>query len=294
MLLEESKNSTQNTQKNNRKLSNMLTFVPTPIGNLLDISFRTLNVLKDAELILCEDTRVTKKLINLIDQKLDFKIPQNKEFLSVHSHNEEKYISEQYIDIYKTKNVVYVSDAGMPCVSDPGAILVQACIKHDISYDVLPGANALLTAYAMSGFNQKEFTFYGFLPHKTINRKSPLSDILNSQYLTILYESPHRIEQLLKEIQNLDDTKELFLVKELTKMYQKTFKGNASSIIEQFKSSDIRGEWVVIVDSKESSKGESITLEDLEDLKLPPKQKAKLIAKLTGQNIKDIYNQLTS
>lgn len=294
MLLEESKNSTQNTQKNSRKLSTMLTFVPTPIGNLLDISFRTLHVLRDAELILCEDTRVTKKLINLIDQKLDFCIPSNKEFLSVHSHNEEKYTSEQYINIYKTKNVVYVSDAGMPCISDPGAILVQACIKHNISYDVLPGANALLTAYAMSGFNKKEFTFYGFLPHKAINRKSPLSDILNSQYLTILYESPHRIEQLLKEIQKLDDTKELFLVKELTKMYQRTFKGNASSILEQFKSSDIRGEWVVIVDSKESSKGESITLEDLADLKLPPKQKAKLIAKLTGQNIKDIYNQLTS
>ena len=270
----------------------MLTFVPTPIGNLLDISFRTINTLKDAELILCEDTRVTKKLFNLIDQKLDFKIDNQKEFLSVHSHNESKYITAEYIDIYKTKNVVYVSDAGMPCVSDPGAILVQCCIQNNIPYDLLPGANALLTAYAMSGFNKKEFTFYGFLPHKAINRKSPLNDILNNQYLTILYESPHRIVQLLEEIKKLDNTKELFLVKELTKMYQKTFKGVASTILEDFKNNDIRGEWVVIIDGKESSKGESITLEDLKALKLPPKQKAKLIAKLTGQNIKDIYNSI--
>ena len=116
MLREESKNSTQNTQKNNRKLSNMLTFVPTPIGNLLDISFRTLNVLKDAELILCEDTRVTKKLINLINQKLNFTIDMNKQYYSVHSHNESKYTSDEYIQMYKNKNVVYVSDAGMPCV----------------------------------------------------------------------------------------------------------------------------------------------------------------------------------
>lgn len=270
----------------------MLTFIPTPIGNLLDISFRAITALKDAEIILCEDTRVTKKLINLINQKLDSKIDSNKTFLSVHSHNEEKYTTNDYIDIYTNKNVIYVSDAGMPCVSDPGAILVQFCIKNSIPYDVLPGANALLTAYAMSGFNKKEFTFYGFLPHKNINRKTPLNDIMNSKYLTILYESPHRIVQLLQEINELEETKELFLVKELTKMYQTTFKGVAKDILEQFRTCDTRGEWVVIIDAKESQKGENITLQDLKELSIPPKQKAKLIAKLTGNNIKDIYNNL--
>ena len=270
----------------------MLSFIPTPIGNLADISLRAIEALSKCEIILCEDTRVTKKLINLINQKLNFTIDMNKEYYSVHSHNEEKYTSDNFIDIYKNNNVAYVSDAGMPCVSDPGAILVQCCIKNDIPYDVLPGANALLTAYAMSGFNHKEFTFFGFLPHKAINRKDPLNKIMNSPFLTIMYESTHRIEMLLKEINTIDEDKEVFLVKELTKMHQTTYKGTIKSIIDKFKNIDIRGEWVVIVDCIKSEGGEQITLDDLMALKLPPKQKAKLIAKLTGQNIKEVYNSL--
>jgi 16S rRNA (cytidine1402-2'-O)-methyltransferase len=271
----------------------MLTFVPTPIGNLEDISFRALNALKDAELILCEDTRVTKKLISLINQKLNFPIDTtNKEFLSVHSHNEQKFTTEEYITQYKNNNCVYVSDAGMPCVSDPGAILVNCCIENDIEYDVLPGANALLTAYAMSGFNEKEFTFYGFLPHKSNNRKAPLEKIMQSEYVTILYESPHRILQLLDEINKIDNQKQVFLVKELTKLHQKSFKGEISEIVETFKAIDTRGEWVVIINSVESSDGEAITIDDLQALDIPPKQKAKLIAKLIGKSVKEIYNNL--
>lgn len=271
----------------------MLTFVPTPIGNLEDISFRALNALKDAELILCEDTRVTKKLINLIEQKLNFRIDTtDKEFLSVHSHNEEKFITNEYIIQYKNKNTVYVSDAGMPCVSDPGAVLVNCCIDNDIEYDVFPGANALLTAYAMSGFNEKEFTFYGFLPHKSNNRKTPLEKIMQSEYITILYESPYRILQLLDEINKIDAHKQVFLVKELTKLHQKSFKGQISDIVETFKNADTRGEWVVIIDSVESADGEAISIHDLKSLDIPPKQKAKLIAKLTGKSVKEIYTNL--
>ena len=270
----------------------MLKFIPTPIGNLADISFRALEALRDCEIILCEDTRVTKKLINLINQKLNFTIDMNKQYYSVHSHNESKYTSDEYIQMYKNKNVVYVSDAGMPCVSDPGAILVQTCIQHNIQYDVLPGANALLTAYAMSGFNHKEFTFFGFLPHKAINRQDPLNKIMNSEFLTILYESTHRIEQLINEIYKIDETKELFLVKELTKLHQTTFKGTAKELVKNLKNIDIRGEWVVIIDCIENKNGEQITVDDLINTKLPPKQKAKLIAKLTGKNIKEIYNSL--
>lgn len=271
----------------------MLTFVPTPIGNLEDISFRSLKALRDGELILCEDTRVTKQLLNLINQKLNFQIDaSSKQFLSVHSHNEEKYTTSEFIEKFKEQNCLYVSDAGMPCVSDPGAILVDLCIKNNIPYDVLPGANALLTAYAMSGFNQKEFLFYGFLPHKPINRKSPLEKIMRSETLTILYESPHRILQLLEEINTIDSNKELFLVKELTKMYQKSFKGSASKLLAQLKLADTRGEWVVIISSVEKNEGENITTNDILELSLPPKQKAKLLAKLTGKNIKEIYATL--
>jgi len=270
----------------------MLTFIPTPIGNLADISLRAITALSDCEIILCEDTRVTKKLINLINQKLNFTINNNKEYYSVHSHNEEKFTTNEFIKMYKDKNVAYVSDAGMPCVSDPGAILVQTCIKNDIPYDVLPGANALLTAYAMSGFNHKEFTFFGFLPHKAINRKDPLNKIMNSPFITIMYESTHRIEQLLNEMYNIDQNKEVFLVKELTKLHQTTYKGSIKSIIKDFKNIDIRGEWVVVVDCIKNNSGEQITVDDLINTKLPPKQKAKLIAKITGENIKDIYNNL--
>ena len=269
----------------------MVTFVPTPIGNLEDISFRSLNALKDSELILCEDSRVTKKLLNLIDQKLNFSIDYTtKEFLSVHSHNEEKYTTAEYISLYKTKNVVYVSDAGMPCVSDPGAILVDCCIKNNIKYDVIPGANALLVAYAMSGFNQKEFLFYGFLPHKSNNRKAQLEKILKKEYITILYESPKRIVQLLREINQFDSSRELFIVKELTKMHQKFLKGSSFELLEQIKTIDTRGEWVVLINGAKKDLGEAITIDDIQSLELPPKQKSKLIAKLTGKSVKEVYS----
>ena len=270
----------------------MITFVPTPIGNLEDISFRSLQALKDAELILCEDTRVTKQLLTLLTQKLHFLIDQNKKFISLHSHNEDRFLTAEYKDILIHGKVVYVSDAGMPCVSDPGAFLVDFCIQNNIPYDVLPGANALLVAYAMSGFPQKEFFFFGFLPHKPINRRGPLESIMGSENLTILYESPHRIIQLLEEISAIDPIRELFLAKELTKRYQRSFKGEAATLLATLQTIDIRGEWVVIIKGNERSKGEQITQSDIMDLSLPPKQKAKLLAKLTGKTIKEVYETL--
>ncbi len=273
----------------------MLTFVPTPIGNLGDLSLRSLEVLKEAELILCEDTRVTKRLIQLISQKLHIQIDiNNKEFKSVHSHNEKAFLTDENKEFLLSKNVAYVSDAGMPCISDPGAVLVNFCIENDIKYDVLPGANAILTAYTMSGFEKKEFTFFGFLPHKGKNRQNQLQSICESQFITILYESPHRLLKLLAQIEEIDAAREIFVVKELTKMYQQSFKGTAADIYNQLKKTTIKGEWVVIINSTVSQKGEQITLKDIQELELPPKQKAKLISKLTGQSIKDIYNTLTA
>jgi 16S rRNA (cytidine1402-2'-O)-methyltransferase len=272
----------------------VLIFVPTPIGNLTDISFRALEALKNAQIILCEDTRVTKKLLNLINQKLNFRINLDKQYFSVHSHNEERYTTNEFMEIYNNNNVVYVSDAGMPCVSDPGAILVNMCIKNNIKYDVIPGANALLTAYAMSGFNKKEFLFNGFLPHKEKNRKEPLLDMMNSNYINILYESTHRIKQLLNEINSIDSTKEIFIVKELTKLHQTFYKDTIKNIIKKFNEIDLRGEWVIVIDANTSFQGKAILSEDIIALKLPPKQKAKLISKLSGKNIKDIYNSLVN
>ena len=272
----------------------MLYFIPTPIGNLGDISFRTVEVLKEGEYILCEDTRVTKKLLQLISERLNIIFPDFN-FISVHSHNEQKFLqSTQNQEILKNNNCIYVSDAGMPCVSDPGSFLVDFCLNEGVGYDVLPGANAVLTAYASSGFEDVSFTFFGFLPHKGNDRKAKLDEVLSSKHLAVLYESPHRLLKLLEELNTLVPEREIFLAKELTKKYQTRFKDTASKIYAQLKDTEIKGEWVVLIKAESSLNKGVITLEDISDLKLPPKQKAKLISKLTGQNIKDIYNELIS
>jgi 16S rRNA (cytidine1402-2'-O)-methyltransferase len=266
----------------------MLCLVPTPIGNLEDISKRSLRILEEAELIFCEDTRVTKKLLNLLGEKnnLDF---SNKEFKSFHSHNENHILQTLDKDTF-SKNVVYVSDAGMPCVSDPGATLVDYCIKNQIPYDVLPGANAILTAYAMSGFSHTTFSFYGFLDHKGASRASKLSDVLNDDKLAILYESPHRLLKLLEELKEKEPNRTIFLAKEISKLHQKTFKSSALNLFNEFKNMSIKGEWVVIVEPKETV-GFNLDLDDIISLDIAPKIKAKLIAKMTGQSIKEVYQQ---
>lgn len=267
----------------------MLRLVPTPIGNLDDISKRSLDALLEAELIFCEDTRVTKKLLNLLSEKynLDF---SNKEFKSFHSHNEKQVLENLDKNLFN-KNIVYVSDAGMPCISDPGALLIDFCIKNSIAYDVIPGANAILTAYAMSGFKNTQFTFYGFLDHKGNSRSSKLEEILSSPNLGILYEAPHRLLKLLEEIKNKDKDRVLFLVKEISKLHQKIYKNKAENLYKNFLNTDIKGEWVVIIEAKEKI-GKNLELEDIINLELAPKVKAKLLAKLTGKSVKELYQDL--
>lgn len=271
----------------------MLAFVPTPIGNLGDISFRTIEVLKDGELILCEDTRVTKRLISLLSQRFEITFPQF-EYISLHSHNEKDFLTKDNQILLETHKCIYMSDAGMPCVSDPGSLLVDFCLENNIEYDVLPGANAILTAYASSGFINTTFTFFGFLPHKGTNRSDMLDKVMNSENLAILYESPHRLMKLIEEINECDSSREVFITKELTKKYQTRYKGTAQYVLSQLKETTIRGEWVVIIKNIESLNRGIITENDILELKLPPKQKAKILSKLTGDSIKDIYNSLTN
>ncbi|WP_419770857.1 MAG: 16S rRNA (cytidine(1402)-2'-O)-methyltransferase [Candidatus Marinarcus sp.] len=269
----------------------MLTLVPTPIGNLDDISSRVLQALRSAELFLCEDTRVTKKLLSLLSEKYNTSFPCSS-FQSFHHHNDQKLLATFDVTTFKEKNIVYVSDAGMPCISDPGATLVDFCIQHGINYDVLPGPNAVLTAYAMSGFNYTTFTFFGFLPHKGKERAIELAKVLNSEIIPILYESPHRLLKLLEELNHCDENRVVFLAKELTKKYQTTFKATAKELYEHFKKENIKGEWVVVIEPIKAAVGENITLTDIQELDLPPKQKAKLLSKMTGRAVKEIYQEL--
>ena len=259
----------------------MVTFVPTPIGNLDDISKRAILALQNAKIIFCEDTRVTKKLLNLLN------IPLDKEFISMHSHNEDKVLAKLNPKILNSNECVYVSDAGMPGISDPGAKLVQYCQKHNVKYTVIPGANAALTAYAASGF-EGDFCFFGFLPHKGNERSERLNEVINSGKVAVLYESPHRIEKLLKELKNLIPENEIFLAKELTKMHETYIKGKVKDIELQ----NTKGEWVVVINTQKKSNKLELSYEDILHLPLPPKEKSKLLAKISDKSAKEIYKEL--
>ena len=260
----------------------MLKFVPTPIGNLSDISKRAIEALDEANIIFCEDTRITKKLLNLLN------IPTNKTFYSMHSHNENEIISKLDISIFD-KNIVYVSDAGMPAISDPGAKLVKFAQQNNIKYDVLPGANAILTAFVASGF-EGEFTFFGFLAHKGSEREKKLKEVISNDKISILYESPHRIEKLLKELKTLIPERVAFFAKELTKIHQTFIKDNIKNINLQ----NTKGEWVVIIDKTEKSDSLTLNYDEILALKLPLKEKAKLLSKISSKSTKEIYNELVN
>ncbi len=267
----------------------MLHFVPTPIGNLEDITFRSLRLLESAKIILCEDTRVTKRLLHLLKTKHEID-PQVEQFISLHSHNEKEILEKLSPSLFDDI-VLYVSDAGMPAVSDPGCALVEYCQLHGIEYDVLPGANAILLAYASSGFCDTKFLFFGFLPHKGGDRQEALKEALFNGYVTILYESPHRILKLIDQICEITPKKELFLIKEATKLHQKTFRGTSTQIQAILKEQNIKGEWAVVVKADKKEIG-SITVDEILKLDIPKKQAAKMIAKITGKSPKECYNNL--
>jgi len=269
----------------------LLILIPTPIGNISDISFRALKALEDAEIILSEDTRVTKKLLQILKERFSI-TPKVQKYISLHSHNEDDFVKNLKVDFFN-QNVIFVTDAGMPCISDPGAKLVDFCIKNGVEYDILSGANALLLAYASSGFLEKEFIFFGFLHNRGKERNEELHSILNSKFNTIIYESPERILKLLSEISDIDKDRELFLTKELTKLHQKRFRGTAFKLLEELKSQNLNGEWVVVIKgSIEVGIIEKITKNDILELDIAKKTAAKLISKISGKSIKECYDEL--
>lgn len=268
----------------------MLTLVPTPIGNLEDISLRSLKVLDQAQTILAEDTRNAKKLYSLYIER-DLISNQRREFIALHSHNEKHFLNS--LDpAFFDKNVVYVSDAGMPGISDPGTMLVSYCQQKGIDYDVLPGANALLTAYVMSGFTETEFLFFGFLPHKGAERAKMLRTVMQCGYTAIIYESPHRILQLFEELESSGSEQNVFAIKELTKMHQKWWKEKACELHSKVKNENLKGEWVVVFERQEAERDKTLSKEEILQMDLAPKVTAKLLSRITGEKTKDIYESL--
>jgi len=266
----------------------MLFLVPTPIGNIADISHRSLEIFSQADIFLCEDTRVTKRLLHFLKERYALELKEAK-FISLHSHNETGFLTSLSSDFFD-QNVVYVSDAGMPGISDPGQMLVSYCIDHGIAYDVLPGANALLTAFVASGFVQTKMLFFGFLPHKGHDRSAALQEALFNGYTTVVYEAPTRLEKLLSEIADAAPKRNVFLAKELTKKFQRYYRGTASELIKKMEK-EIRGEWVVVIEASEG-KGSSLSENDILALDIPKKAASKLIAKITGENPKECYQRL--
>ena len=267
----------------------MIRFIPTPIGNPQDITIRAIKAFEETELFLCEDTRHTKRLLRLLEERFDMVYP-DAEFLSFNEHNGKDRLA-QIAEQLPVKNVVYVSDAGTPVISDPGQILVAYCQKKEIEYDVLPGASAVTTAYAASGFKEGEFTFFGFLPHKGQDRSLALNKVMNSSYNTVVYESPHRLLKLIEQIVHIDANRELFLAKELSKKFQNYYRGNATEALEFIQSAEIRGEWVVVIKAIEGIP-KTLSFDDVFASDIPPKAKAKLLAKLSDKSVKEHYEIL--
>ena len=217
-----------------------LYIVPTPIGNLKDITFRAIDILKEVDIILCEDTRVSSKLLKHYNISTPLK--------SYHQHNEHKII-DKIIQQLLEKELSYalISDAGTPGISDPGYLLIRECIKNEIDIENLPGATAFVPALINSGFSCDKFIFEGFLPHKK-GRKKRLENLAKQDRTIILYESPYRIIKLLKEINEYFNNPKVSISREITKLYEETIRGKPLEIIKKLEAKKIKGEFVVLIE----------------------------------------------
>jgi 16S rRNA (cytidine1402-2'-O)-methyltransferase len=220
----------------------LLYVVPTPIGNLKDITERALDVLISADLILAEDTRTTGKLLKHYDI--------DKPLRSFHLHNEHRAVDAIVDQIHSGLNYALCSDAGTPAISDPGFLLVRACVKADIKVICLPGATAFVPALVVSGLPCDRFIFEGFLPHKKGRQKRLLS-ILEESRTTVLYESPHRVIKLLEEIVKYDcGNRRIVMCREISKLHEEVVRGSVLEVLELFVEKAPRGEFVVVLEGK--------------------------------------------
>lgn len=218
----------------------ILYIVATPIGNLEDITLRALRILKEVDLVACEDTRVTRKLLNhytIATQAIVY-----------HQHTKDDKIQKIIDQILEGKNVALVTDAGTPGVSDPGNILVAEAIANDIVVLPIPGASALASIISIAGIDMQQFTFLGFPPHKK-GRETYFKKVSASEIPVIFYESPHRVIKNLEMLAKFSTDKKIILGRELTKMFEEVVRGNIAEVLEYFEKnpSKIKGEFVIVV-----------------------------------------------
>ena len=219
-----------------------LYIIPTPIGNLEDITFRSIRVLKEVDVVLAEDTRTSKKLFSHynIDTPLS----------SFHMHNEHRVLNKWIERIKNGETIALISDAGTPAISDPGFLLVRACVKENIEVDCFPGATAFVPALVNSALACEKFIVEGFLPVKK-GRKTRLMFLVEEERTMIFYESPHRIIKTLKQFSEyFGEDRKVSVSREISKMFEETKRGNLTEVLQYFEDKKPKGEFVIIVDGK--------------------------------------------
>ncbi|MCP8618158.1 16S rRNA (cytidine(1402)-2'-O)-methyltransferase [Salirhabdus salicampi] len=232
--------------------------VPTPIGNLEDITYRAIHILKTVDLIAAEDTRQTQKLLN------HFSITTP--LLSYHDHNKELKGEQLIGKMLSGQSIAIVSDAGMPVISDPGYELVRQCTEENIDIVVLPGANAALCALVGSGLPSDQFYFYGFLPRKKSKIQETLEELKKQRATLLFYESPHRIKETVKQIQTIfGDDRSIVLARELTKKYEEFVRGTVKEVSDWLRSTDsvIKGEYCIVVEGSQKVEKDNAWWEDM-------------------------------
>jgi len=220
-----------------------LIVIPTPIGNLEDITLRAIRILKEVDLILAEDTRTSGKLL----KHLEINTPQR----SFHLHNEHKIVEQLVEELTSTDHVfALVSDAGTPAISDPGFLLVRECVENGVEVETLPGATAFIPALVNSGLPCDRFVFEGFLPHKKGRQKKILS-LVEENRTMVFYESPYRVVKALEQfIEAFGPERKCSVTRELTKIYEETIRGTLQEVLTHFKNKAPKGEFVIIVGGK--------------------------------------------
>lgn len=218
----------------------VLFVVPTPVGNLEDITLRAIRLLKEAEVIYSEDTRVTKKLLSHLEIT-------GKHIVPFHAHNEHKQLERSVQTVRENQCTVLVSDAGTPAISDPGFLLVRACVEAGLEVSCLPGPTAFVPALVASGFPSDRFVYEGFLPHKK-GRQTKWLSYKEEERTVVLYESPHRLLKALEECVNfLGPDREVCVAREISKLFEQFVRGRAEDVLKHFQQTPPKGEIVLLV-----------------------------------------------
>lgn len=268
--------------------------VPTPIGNLEDITFRALKILKNADVIAAEDTRNTQKLLN----HFQIKTP----LVSYHEHNKNMREGQLIEQLQDEKTIALVSDAGMPAVSDPGYEIVKKVIQKNLPVIVLPGANAALCALVGSGLRTDEFLFYGFLPRKRKEKEEQLNRLKNLQATLIFYESPYRLKETMKTIYEQLGNRHIAIARELTKRFEEYIRGPIKEIIDWSENNDFKGECCIIVEGGQDQKAETalwwshLNVKDhvthyMKEEQVSSKEAIKQVAQERNMRRRDVYEQ---